>query len=533
MPDGLAGQVDVHPAGEGKGDDEGRRSQVVRGHQRMDAGLKVPVAREHSGEDGARGDVPTSHRLHRLWLQLAAVANAGHAPVSCHVEPELVEVFLKTGLLKIVSDNARARGEGRLDMRGDAEPHFDRLLGQQPCTDHHAGVGGIGAAGDRGDDDVPVCEPFSPFFLGLLAPPRTPAEALEIGLLGVHAGLEVALELCEGDPIVRALRARHARLNRTQINLDHPRVLNIVGVRVREEEILPAVLSSKGDFVAPPSRLLIIGESHLVWREVSHCGAILGRHVRNRRTVGEAEALDPFPEEFDELPHHSFLPKHLDNLKNEVGGHHPFGQCPFEPHPKHFGERHDDRLAEDHGERLDPADPPADNAEAVDHRAVRVGPDHRIGKYQVRGAGVLEDAARQVLQVHLVDDPRPWGNHGHVLKGPRGPLEQREPLVVPGELLLHVNLQRVWVPGRVGDHRVVDHEVDGDQRVHGEGILPELVHPGSHRRQVHQAGPAGHVLHDHPARLERYLGLGGRLAPVQDRVDIRLEDRLAVTVADG
>jgi len=63
------------------------------------------------------------------------------------------------------------------------------------------------------------------------------------------------------------------------------------------------------------------------------------------------------------------------------------------------------RLAEHHGLRLDPADAPANDAEAVDHRRVRVGAHERVGVRQgLIPVGHVEHDAGEVLEVHLVDD---------------------------------------------------------------------------------------------------------------------------------
>jgi hypothetical protein len=51
LPERLAREVDVHPAGERVRDDERRRREVVRLHLRVDARLEVAVAREHGADD--------------------------------------------------------------------------------------------------------------------------------------------------------------------------------------------------------------------------------------------------------------------------------------------------------------------------------------------------------------------------------------------------------------------------------------------------------------------------------------------------
>ena len=77
--------------------------------------------------------------------------------------------------------------------------------------------------------------------------------------------------------------------------------------------------------------------------------------------------------------------------------------------------------------------------------------------------------------------------------------------------------------------RVVDHQVDVDQRVDRRRVAADLLHRVAHRRQVDDGGDAGEVLHQHPRRLEGDLdaGLGGRV-PAGDRLDVGGADRDAV-----
>ena len=51
---------------------------------------------------------------------------------------------------------------------------------------------------------------------------------------------------------------------------------------------------------------------------------------------------------------------------------------PRELEPDDLRDEHRDRLAEHRRLGLDPADAPAEDAQAVNHRRVRVGPDQRV-----------------------------------------------------------------------------------------------------------------------------------------------------------
>ena len=98
-----------------------------------------------------------------------------------------------------------------------------------------------------------------------------------------------------------------------------------------------------------------------------------------------------------------------------------------EVHADHVGQQEIDRLAEHRRLRLDAADSPADDPEPVDHRRVRVGADQRVG---VQHAVLLEHAARQELEVHLVADAEPRRDDPQAVECLRPPLEEAVALAV-------------------------------------------------------------------------------------------------------
>ena len=57
---------------------------------------------------------------------------------------------------EVVGDDARARREARLDVRGRAQAARDRVAREQAGGDHHRRVRRVGARRDRGDHDVAV-----------------------------------------------------------------------------------------------------------------------------------------------------------------------------------------------------------------------------------------------------------------------------------------------------------------------------------------------------------------------------------------
>src|SRR6185369_17972261 len=83
---------------------------------------------------------------------------AGGAAIADEVEAERVEIALQPGLGIVVGDDLTARGERGLDPRLDLEAALYGIAGDEARRQHDARIGGVGAAGDGGDDDVAVLD---------------------------------------------------------------------------------------------------------------------------------------------------------------------------------------------------------------------------------------------------------------------------------------------------------------------------------------------------------------------------------------
>ena len=154
LADRVVLDVPVHRPGQRVGDDQRRGGQVVHLDVGVDPALEVAVAREDRGDR----EVVLLHRGRDRFGQRARVPDAGDAAVADEVEAELLEVGGEAGLVVVVGDDLRTRGQRRLDPGLDAQTALDGVLGQQRGGDHHRGVGGVGAAGDRGDRDGAVVD---------------------------------------------------------------------------------------------------------------------------------------------------------------------------------------------------------------------------------------------------------------------------------------------------------------------------------------------------------------------------------------
>ncbi len=253
--------------------------------------------------------------------------------------------------------------------------------------------------------------------------------------------------------------------------------------------------------------------------------AELRAHVADRRAVGQRQRRQPLAVELDELADDAALAQHLGHGQHEVGGGRALGQRAAQLEADDLGDEHRHRLAEHRRLRLDAADAPAQHAQSVDHRRVRVRADQRVGIGQAGGV-VDEHHAREVLQVDLVHDPRVGRHDREVVKRRLAPAQERVALLVSLELALGVARERVAAAEGVHLHGVVDDELRRHERVDQRRVAAHRRHGVAHRGQVHHGRHPGEVLHDHARGRERDL-LGGsrRRVPRRQRLDVRRVDR--------
>ena len=96
-----------------------------------------------------------------------------------------------------------------------------------------------------------------------------------------------------------------------------------------------------------------------------------------RSTTGSAAA--PGPKNSTNLPTTFALRSICVTVQRQVGRRHAFAQRAGQMHADHVRREEINRLAEHARLGLDAADAPADDAEAVDHRRVRIRADQRVG----------------------------------------------------------------------------------------------------------------------------------------------------------
>ena len=247
-----------------------------------------------------------------------------------------------------------------------------------------------------------------------------------------------------------------------------------------------------------------VRQRFVVDREDRAGRSVLRRHVADRRAVRKRNRRDAGTVELDELADDAVLAQHLRDREDEVGRRRALGQLAGELEADDARDQHRHRLTEHRRLGLDSTDAPAEYAEAVDHRGVRVGPDERvrISKALPVGVAALEHRPRQVFEVDLMHDAGVRWHDGEVLERLLAPTKELVALLVAVELQRSVLLECVRCAEDVDYHRVVDDELGRDKWVDLLGVTAECRHRFAHGREVDDTRNAGEVLHDDACRCE-------------------------------
>ena len=243
--------------------------------------------------------------------------------------------------------------------------------------------------------------------------------------------------------------------------------------------------------------------------------------------------IEAVAEELDELADDAALAQHLRDRQHEIRRRRAFGELALELEADDLRDQHRDRLTEHRGFGLDAADAPAQDAETVDHRRVRIRADERVGiREAILADGLVEHDAAQVLEIDLVHDAGVRRHDAEVLERVLAPAQERVALLVALELDRRVLRERVARAEVVDLHRMVDDELGRGERVDHLRLAAELDDGVAHGRKVDDGRHAREILQHDAGRRERDLAVGvGRRVPVRQRRDVGRRDVLAVLEA--
>ena len=521
----LGFHVDIDPADNGEGNHQRRAGKEVGAQVRVNARLEVAVA----GQNGGADQIVLDNCLVQLRRDVTGVADTGGAAESGDIEAERFQRWHQPGGRQVLRHHARTGAETGLDPRMNAESFLDRLFRQQAGGEQHAGVRGIGAAGDGGDQHIAMAD-----ILGITGDDMALAEFRRRPVETAGGGwrrqqmLEGFAHFRQGDAVLRPFRARQRRRDGVQVEGQRLAVVDVAGLRDAEQALGLEIRLEQFDFRIQAAGAAQVVEGLVVDREEAHGRAVFRRHVGDGRAVGHGQAGRALAEEFDELADHLLAPQQFGHRQYQVGRGHALAQLAGHLDTDHVRRQEIDRLSEHGGLGLDAADPPADHADAIDHRRVAVGADQGV---RVDHAVLDPDAAEQILEVHLVDDADAGRDHLEGVERLHPPFHELVALAVALEFQLHVLPQRFGRAVVVDHHRVVNHQVDRHQRFDGFRVLAQPVRHIAHGGQVAEQRHAGEILQHHARDRERDLVGSCRVGlPVGQLAHVLRADLDAVTM---
>src|SRR5215208_2061531 len=137
---------------------------------------------------------------------------------------------------------------------------------------------------------------------------------------------ERRLGLRQRHAVLRALRARQRRDDLAQVELERLGVGGLLRVLVVPQALLAGVGLHELDALLRAPRELEVAQRLRVDREDRAGRAELGRHVADRRAVGQRQVGDAGAVELDELRDHAVLAQHLRHREHEVRRRGALGQ---------------------------------------------------------------------------------------------------------------------------------------------------------------------------------------------------------------
>ena len=329
-------------------------------------------------------------------------------------------------------------------------------------------------------------------------------------------GLEGCLGATERHAVLRASGTRDAGFDIAKVELERVAEDGLRRGAVVEEPLRLHIGFDQRDPLLGTARQAQIVQGCAVHRKDRARRSVFGRHVADRSAVDHGNVAHARTVEFDEPPHHALLAQELRHGEHEVGRGRAFAELAGQLEADDFRNEHRNRLAEHRGLRLDAADAPAQDAEAIHHRRVRVRPDQRVRigerahiaafRPLVRVLVRSEHDPRQIFDVDLVADAAVRRRDAEILECLLAPFEQRISFAVARVVELLVDRHRARNPEGVGLDRMVDDEFDRLQGIDLGGIAAEPNHGVAHRREVDDRRNPCEILQQNAGGLKRDLG---------------------------
>ncbi len=227
------------------------------------------------------------------------------------------------------------------------------------------------------------------------------------------------------------------------------------------------------------------------------------------------------------------LAQHLGDRQHQIGGGDAFAQFAAELKAHDIRDQHRHRLTQHGGFRFNPAHAPAQYAETVNHGGMRVGAHQGIRpRHPLPIHLFAPDGPTEVFQVDLVTNTGARRHYAEAAEGLLSPAQKSVTFVVTLHFQTDVIFEGLVIAETVDGDRVVDHQIDGRQRVHFRGVAAQALHRLAHGGQIHDCRHAGKVLHQDARGTVGYLAVGmGLLQPAGQGTNIFFCHRVTVLPA--
>ena len=468
----------------------------------MDTTVEVAV----TGQYGSGVQVAVNDFLLDYRIQRTGHAVTGGAGITDNAEAELFQLRQQTGILQVQLGDFRTRSERGLDPRLAQQTQLVGLLRQQTGGHHVAWVGGVGAAGDGGDDHRAVGHQTFAFFN---------FSSRQFGFVG-----NPTLVQCRGrQAAMRVARASHVAHDSRQIKAQHPLVLGGDQRVGPQAGSLGVVLDQRHLLRLAAGQLEII-DGLLVDVEHRSGGTVLRAHVGNGRAVADRQAIRTCAEELDPGTDHTLLAQELGDRQDDVGGGNARLALASQLDTDDVGQAHHRRQTEHHGFRFQTANADGDHAQGIDVWGVRVGT--HAGIREGHAAARLDHRAH-LLQVNLVHDAVTGRNHVDVLERGLGPLDEVETVLVTTVFDGAVLGEGIRVEARsFHGQGVIDDQLGRHYRVDLGRISALLGNGITQAGQVDQRSLTEDVVADHARRVPGEVEVTLALDQLFERIGQRI-----------
>ena len=172
----------------------------------------------------------------------------------------------------------------------DFQSGFNRFLGEQASSKHHAWIGGVGARGDGCNQDVSVMQGFTAAGCKFLieSGSRLVKSVVFDGFR--KQAFECAFNKADFDTVLRTFWAGKRRHDGTEIKLDGLRVINVGSFRHAVHILCFEIRLESLDFFFSATRSFEILDGARINRKESHRRTILRRHIADCCAIGGREA---------------------------------------------------------------------------------------------------------------------------------------------------------------------------------------------------------------------------------------------------